>query len=264
MGMGFFDKEKNIIDLFRLEQENPESICYMTGSSEERKILESVCGIAWEDTSAKGAPPPDFYNDQYKLMMEVMRVDDCERPGVWRDSAPKIEEELAVDGHFGPVVGLPERDMLPHIITADDGRPSFVDHNYNIYRDNFRRIVGKHVHSVPIYRRNHPGHKLIFFVRDESCLYFNIPHGAVSSHSGAFKQYLASNAHFWMYDRAFLEPLVGADVDFLVWYTPYKLAADEQERLETYLPTVCVYDLKSLPNIYRMDYLANNIWPREL
>ena len=30
----------------------------------------------WLDTSAKNELPPDFYNDNLKLMMDVMRIDD--------------------------------------------------------------------------------------------------------------------------------------------------------------------------------------------
>lgn len=264
MGVGFFDKEANIISLFREEHERPESICAVTGQSSEREIVSLICSIAWEDTSAKGAPPPDFFNASHRVMMEVMRVDDCEQPAIWRPERLRIEEELSGVGQYGPTVGVATDDMLPHIIAADNGRPTLLDHNYTLYRNNFRRIVGKHIHSVPIYRRNHPDCKLIFFVRDESCLYFNIPFGAVSSCKAAFQQYKASNAHLWMRDEAFLEPLVGADVDFLVWYTPYKIGAEEQQKIETYIPTVCVYDIRRLENLEKIRYTANNIWPREL
>lgn len=30
----------------------------------------------WIDSSAKNAPPPDFYNDKLKFMMDIMRIDD--------------------------------------------------------------------------------------------------------------------------------------------------------------------------------------------
>ena len=44
------------------------------------KIDKSLTGIIsrkkWINSSGKNDPPPDFYNDKKKLMMDVMRIDD--------------------------------------------------------------------------------------------------------------------------------------------------------------------------------------------
>ena len=32
--------------------------------------------VSWVDSSAKNAPPPDFFNEEHKIMMEIMIVDD--------------------------------------------------------------------------------------------------------------------------------------------------------------------------------------------
>lgn len=41
-----------------------------------RLIHNKLLWKTWTDASSKNALPPDFYNNKFKLMMDVMRIDD--------------------------------------------------------------------------------------------------------------------------------------------------------------------------------------------
>ena len=71
--MAYYDSEINIVNDL-CECDNSE-IFIFNGNDEE--ILQCVRKVEeWQCSSSKSDPPPDFYSDKYKLMMEVMRVDD--------------------------------------------------------------------------------------------------------------------------------------------------------------------------------------------
>ena len=71
--MAYYDSEINVINDF-CECDNGE--IYLFNSNNE-KILQCVRKIEeWQCSSSKSDPLPDFYTDKYRLMMEVMRVND--------------------------------------------------------------------------------------------------------------------------------------------------------------------------------------------
>ena len=76
--MLFAEKESNLIELFRILK--TEEILLLPTVDETEYICQSLLNTRrwekWIDSSAKDAPPPDFYNDNEQIMMDVMRVDD--------------------------------------------------------------------------------------------------------------------------------------------------------------------------------------------
>jgi len=51
--------------------------------------------------------------------------------------------------------------------------------------------------------------------------------------------------HVWFNDSAFIKVLQDSDIDYLVWFTPYKLIEFLGKGLE--LPRAVVYNIKELP-----------------
>jgi len=79
------DYEKNLISIFRSNYYYEHShgfrhSLYLPESTNAKQVIWSICNEEdwkkWIDSSGKKEPTPDFYNDERKLMMEVMRVDD--------------------------------------------------------------------------------------------------------------------------------------------------------------------------------------------
>lgn len=130
----------------------------------------------WSDSSGKSDPPPDFYNDKLKLMMDVMRIDDhafeskngkIVNPTNQRESV--IQKQIRKSGLL---------DSFPNvknvIVTAVTDLPTDEDHNYKFYYSNFERVLMKHNNQIDLYGKNHPGYKTIFLVLDESSAYFEM------------------------------------------------------------------------------------------
>ena len=132
--------------------ENAECIELYLSLSDEQKFPD------WINSSGKGDPPPDFYNPQINMMMDVMRVDDHGHvvgkgkyinPVNQRES--QIQRELRESGFL---------DMFPNVqsvfVNAVTDLPEREDHNYQFYVENFKRTLEKHIKSIPLYRKNHP------------------------------------------------------------------------------------------------------------
>ena len=72
--MNYYDNETNIIESFQNSLEYGDVLCISNNEKGLISILESFelgNWESWTNSSAKNAPPPDFYNDRLKLMMDV-------------------------------------------------------------------------------------------------------------------------------------------------------------------------------------------------
>ena len=206
------------------------------------KIAELGNGNAWINSSGKGDPPPDFYSDVHGLMLEIMRVDDHGYISAKNKVVnPTYElENRILNSIRRENPEIVESDVQLYIVASTD-LPTKEDHNYIYYLNNFRNIVKKHLKKVSEYQKNHLGHKIIFFVQDESTMYF-LPEseGAAVEVGAMFK----GNLHWWFRDKEFLEVFQNANIDYLIWHTPYKRAEIFSENgLPFRIPEVVVFDI---------------------
>ncbi|MCH5345165.1 MAG: hypothetical protein J1E64_14120 [Acetatifactor sp.] len=242
--MYFLDSEKVIIELF--QSVDSTSVYFPVESEKTIEVFETIHSKdnwkLWIESSGKADPPPDFYSDEYKCMMEVMRVDDHS----YKNKKGKIvnptnrhirdvEKEILQSGIM---------DMLPNVnhlmINAITDLPTKEDHNYEFYKKNFVRVIDNHKKNFDMYKTNHPNYTMIFFVMDESSAYLK-----VSQHKVATQQYRADDMinripHFWFMDNNFLCSFENSNIDYLIWYTPFKLINFD-------LPKVCVFDIHNMP-----------------
>lgn len=221
--MDIFDEEREIISFFQSLEYKEVAFFPFTDDKSEAIFLSIHSEELWEkwvDSSAHDAPPPDFYNDEMQVMMDVMRVDDhgyknrkgkTVNPSRQRDT--KILQELKGSGIF---------DIFPNakpLIISDTGLPTDRDHNYEFYNKNFVRTIEAHKRKIVNYKNNHPEFKLIFFVFDESSMYFSVPDQKPIIKEGEQFQGIP---HLWFVDKRFLNTLIGSEIDYLIWYSPYK------------------------------------------
>lgn len=247
--MLFAEKEINLINSFQnLESDE---ILLLPEDEEVKEILHYIYDAKkweeWIDSSSKDAPPPDFYSDKYKLMMEVMRVDDHGYKKKGKIINPTYEKEHLIEKELSENGIL---DMFPNAtlnIIADTKLPTEEDHNYDYYLDNFKRTVENHIRKIHKYRNNHIGYKLIFFVYDESSAYFEALGDCKDSN--IVKR---GKPHFFMLDEAFLDVFYWAKIDYLIWYAPYKKFYSIDSEIT--LPKACVYRIgEPLPKEYIYD-----------
>lgn len=248
--MLFGDREADIIEYLQGLDES--EICFPVDSDDAIDILEKIHSKKhwnnWIESSGKSDPPPDFYSDEYKLMIDVMRVNDTERKGKkgkLHNPTMAHEKELFNElKQSGILECFPEAKI---ILSGDTQLPTYEDHNYNLYLKCFRRVVSKHIDSIPLYQKNHPGYKVIFLVFDESSAYFEAK-WSIDKKKQLYKwESLSGQPHFFFLDEAFLDVFTDKGIDYLFWYAPYKRFERITPPLD--LPKLCIYDLsiKQLP-----------------
>lgn len=177
----------------------------------------------WIDTSAKNEPPPDFYNDKLKLMMDVMRIDDytyIDKKGRvinrHNERESKLIEKLTSKNESLNRI-IKEGNLF---IIPDSGLRGYEDHNYNFYVNSFKRVVSKHIKKIDKYKKNHPGFKTIFFIFDESTPYMKLIDCEVPQKPADL---MNGDLHQWWRDSNMLNVIKDSNIDYLIWMTPYKL-----------------------------------------
>lgn len=243
--MTFYEKEKNLIEML---QDVPYYNTVLLPRGIKTKILYSKIHNKlkwkrhWIDSSAKDALPPDFYSDKYKLMIEVMRVDDhgFKKNGKYRN--PSYERERELENRIRNMTEDEETfNSLEIFIVPKTGLPTYEDHNYKYYLENFRRTIEKHKNKIANYKENHPGYKIIFYVFDESSAYF-VPEDEKIKLLKSGEKALGF-VHQYYKDKAFLQAFLDSDIDYLIWHTPFKLV-QTMGNVSINMPKICVYDCK--------------------
>lgn len=246
--MDLFDKEAEIIEYMR---ETPFlSVMLAPSDSEEcKKLFESLFDEEkwkeWIDSAGKGDPPPDFYSDIHGYMMDVMRVDDhgyISEKGKTVNPTRKRETEIMHElRDKGILDAFPQAKTF---MTVSTELPTDEDHNYKRYIDNFARIVGAHLKKVAQYKANHPALKTVFFVFDEASPYMQTQIKTVNPVVG---KSVRAMPHLWFADKAMVEIFANADIDYLIWFAPYKHCDmfDDNGNAVNF-PPVVVYDIKNM------------------
>ena len=176
--MNYYDNEANIIESFQNALEYGDILCISNNENELISILESfeLCNWAsWTNSSAKNDPPPDFYNNRLKLMMDVMRVDDHAREINGKIHNPTNVKESKIQKELRHLINqnqFPKCNKI--IVNAISELPTNEDHNYTFYSKNFNRVLTNHLSKISNYKANHPNYKVIFFVFDESSEYVQV------------------------------------------------------------------------------------------
>lgn len=254
--MNYFGNEQNIIDWLHTHCMSVAAITDMDDPAET--ILETIVDpekwLLWTNSANKGDPPPDFYCSDAQIMMEVMRVDDHtfvgKKGGVVNETnarESKIQREL--------------RQLFPNtnniVVNAVTDLPGKEDHNYVRYLESIKRVTAQHIKHIELYRKNHPGFKLVFLIFDESSAYFETSNQEVIQNGIKEGQPVEGRKHFFFYDKTLLESLRDVDVDYLLWFAPFKrfFNVDESEQL----PSVCFYDLKKLSWDNLIEYPCGNM-----
>ena len=260
--MNLFDDENEIMEFFHLSGEA--DVLLLNNSFSTHKIFthisESKHWKNWICSSGKDEPPPDYYSDKYKLMMEVMRVDDHaykNKKGKLVNPVNIKESELQAEIRKHANI----TDTTKVIVNAVTGLPTREDHNYDFYVNNFTRVVYKHKENVDLYRKNHSGYKLIFFIFDESSAYVKVDTKELAKKGVEQGEPFVGFPHNFFLDRAFIDVIKECGADYVVWYTPFKHI--DTHGVEPQLPKIVVIDVKKLSNpdyieIYDSDYIMSS------
>lgn len=247
--MNRFDDEKEIIHF--IQKLDNKKLINIFSSIRARKFYKSLHNRKifenWIDNSGKNQIPPDFYSDKYKYMLEVMQVDDYE---LGSNSPNALESKMYKEmiNQIGINRFNDLKDNCTFLFVPNLNNSS--KHGYDIYLNNFKRVVENHNNKVKDYKLNHPGYKLGFLIFDESTGYI-VPHQDTNDlkHGDGV---LCSAHYFWL-DKRFLDILIKCDVDYIIWITPFKNIEQNRE----IFPYGSIIDVKKL-KIYENKFLKYN------
>lgn len=245
--MNLFDDENKIIEHFQRIQDKEVFFPKLDDKIESlyKSIHELNEWTSWKYSAGKDDPPPDYYNENMSVMMDVMRVDDhafLSKKGKVVNPTNAGESKLRKE--------LDESGILEYFpnckevfINAKTLLPTEEDHNYRFYKENFARVIGEHARKVELYKRNHPGYKIVFFVMDESSAYFRIYDKSIKPEEG---KSVIGAPHLFFFDKSFIEEIKNIKIDYLIWYAPFKLLRPNDGIFT--LPQAVIY------NIHEMDF----------
>ena len=255
--MDIFDNEINIIECFQDIADTTSKVLLIGNTSECKTLYSSIIKAKrwknWKNSSGKADPPPDFYSDRYGYMMDVMRVDDhgyISPKGKTVNPTRQRESELTRELKEKGIL-----DVFPHarlLMTVDTQLPTREDHNYVYYRDNFIRVIEAHKKKISSYQSNHPSLKTVFFVFDESSQYMQTSCRIERPEVGKIVQ---ARPHFWWGDESFITAFYNSEIDFVIWFTPYKhCQMYDPLGNKVDLPVATIIDVKS----FKIDAIKYN------
>ncbi len=227
-----YDVEMNIIqDLFDVELNEccPLGDKNMTRIEEMEKILLSIINEDsfkknWYDNSKNTNAPPDFISENLSLCMDIMRVDDHSQ-GKGKNECRRLESKR--HDELASIFNNYERIY----VNEQTGLEQNLDHNYSFYYKEFKRVIDKHIRRLKTYKNNYGTEKSLFLVADES--------------SGTYYRRKKGNygeLHIFFYDKRFVESFIDSELDYLIWFAPYKFFETIPPKRE--YPTVVFYDIK--------------------
>lgn len=235
----------------RLKCEDLDKIVTIGDEEKCKQIIETFFDDEkfkyWIECSGKADPPPDYFSDKFGLMMDVMRVDDC---AYVNDKNKIINKTLQAENlkikELKELFDEPNNINMIVVANSHSGLSTNEDHNYKRYYSNFKRVVNKHKESIPLYKKNHNQHELIFYIFDESTAYLEAPNMDAVKQDYQYNEInFDVKIHEFYLDNRFIETIRNCGADFVIWYAPYKYVNTlEYGYLD--IPRVIIYDVKAI------------------
>lgn len=246
--MGWLDNEDNIVAKMREVIALYNSWTLLTRNNFEKRIFNAVTKkwSKWSVNNSHSAEPPDYFSQSLKLMFDVMRINDSEtmittKRGKTRPYNPilkKEREQIRELKKYFPNVA--EENILVNVEPDGDYDKT---HNYQNYYRHAQKVFSAHIGRIPRCRELHPGFKMGFLVMDETESYLQHKHigDAVTPFDTNKIYQVLSTPHIPFLDERFMRCLIASDLDFLIWFMPYK----HNEKMAVQPPEVCFIDLKN-------------------
>lgn len=222
-----FDNEQNILNcmLMLMEPNENNNVLLLRGNSFEKKILRYLKNVrSFVDNNGHDCLPPDYYSDRFSCMFDVLRINDTE---VKKTFNPIIAQEQKMRKEYKKA-GLLDSPYI-HMAFEAETSGDVNEHSFKKYKKQAQRVIKEHIDKIPIWKKEHPSiqHKGLF-IFDETGLCFE----GIKAHvkddyfSYSFNGERGPIIHETWNDIVFMQPLYKSDLDFVVWFNPYKNNSD--------------------------------------
>lgn len=240
--METFDSEKFIVEYFKSIPYGEIAFfgnffrCFRV----EMLIKSLLFKKSWIDSSSKSDLPPDFHNNKHKIIMDIMRIDDCVN---------------IKDGKHVPNSFQRENDFMKKLAGKDykkrlNGSLYFVSDtrdnsvfNFDGYFNNFKRVLIDHSNKVGSYRNNYPKCKTcVLFICDEANVYVQVTDKEDLKRKEPIGKW---RPHIRFNDKEFLDVIKIVHADYVVWMGRWTHLFTSNGR-KIKMPQAAIYDIKHL------------------
>lgn len=250
----FLDNEIDVIN-YILDGLNHFNVLLYNGNSFNKKIFRYIKNLdKFVENNGHNDFPPDFYSDEFSCMFDVMRINDSEikksyNPVKIRER--KAENDIKESGILNII--NPNNTVFINSKSSNNN-----EHTLKMYVKNCNRVMSQHIKKINIWKSEHPNikHKgLLIF--DETECYFE---GDVQHiYEDQFKFMWDANKPLrlhkpWM-DISFMKNAYNSDLDFIVWFCPYKSHGTLWQQTHYNYPELIILDTR----FPREDYIQYDI-----
>lgn len=249
----FLDNEGDTINyiLHGLDHYN---VLQYDGNSFNKKIFRYVQNLdKFTENNGHDALPPDYYSNEFSCMFDVMRVNDSE---IKKSYNPVKVRERNVEK------GLKESGLLDKInpnatvfvrSESDDVR----EHTMKNYKRNCNRVMSEHIKKLYIWEKEHPNikHKgLLIF--DETECYFEgyVRYAFADQYEYMWDATKPLVLHKPWEDESFIGDAYNSDLDFIIWFCPYKTHGALWKDTHYNYPDIIILDTR----FHRQNYTHYN------
>lgn len=246
--MGRLDNEETIIADMHESIMLFHSSLLLTQNNFEKRIFNAVTKqwSKWTANNSHSAEPPDYFSQDLRLMFDVMRINDSEttittKRGKTKYYNPILEkEQTQIHEIKKSFPNMLDENIFVNV--APDGDYDKI-HNYQNYYKHAQKVFAAHISRIPKCKELHPKFKMGFLVMDETESYLQHKSivDAVSPYDSSKTYQVLDTPHIPFMDERFMRCLIDANLDFLIWYMPYKY----NKKMTSQPPQVCFIDLNN-------------------
>ena len=205
--------------------------------------LSKVFRNSWINSSeSKNEIPPDYHNDKYHIMMEMMRIDDCIGT-LNNEHVPNAfeKESIFCRKAFGKNYKKVNNGItLVFVPNTDDP----TRYTYGAYLSNFEEVLLKHANKIEKYKSNYPKcKKIIFFISDESNEFCETTNFADKVKIEKGMDGVLVRWHIPYMDKKFIEIIKKCKCDYIIWIQYYK---NRRRMFKLLVPRIVIIDVKHL------------------
>lgn len=249
----FLDDEIDAIN-FIMSGLDHYNVLQYNGNSFNKKILRCIKNLnKFTENNGHDALPPDFYSDEFSCMFDVMRINDSEikksyNPVKIRER--QIEKEIKESGILDAI------GFNFTIFINADGDDS--EHTLENYIKNSNRVMSEHIKKIDIWKSEHPNIKykgLLIFDETESYFKGYVQHIDADRYVFAWEADKPLVLHKPWMDTTFVKKAYDSDLDFIIWFCPYKSHGTLWEQTHYNYPDLVILDTR----FPRTDYIQYDI-----
>lgn len=231
------------------------NILLYNGNSFNKKILRYVKNFdKFTENNGHAALPPDFYSDGFSCMFDVMRINDSEIKKTYNPVKIRernVEKELKKAGILDAI--NPNATVFINSESDNDA-----EHTIDNYKKNCNRVMSEHIKKIDIWKTEHPNikHKGLF-IFDETEAYFKgcVRHVYKDLYCFFWDATRPIELHKPWMDVSFIAKAYTAQLDFIIWFCPYKSHGSLQRATDYKYPELVILDTR----FSRTDYISYNL-----